>query len=98
MLQTHGPKALMVLGPSYGAYANSNPTHPISHPFHILGLDAFGALGAAPRSELHLTWIDNIQTVHPHLNGLQDYLDPNHSPNISVMKYRIHSDPVEYAQ
>ena len=96
LVQTYGPKVLTVFFPSYAAYAISNPTNPISHPFHLHGPRVFGALGAAPYSEIHLTQIDHIRTIYPHNSSIGLYLDPNNVPNLSITKYRIHSDPIEY--
>ena len=95
LTQTYGPKAISVLLPSYVAYANANPTHTVSHPFHTRGPREFGALGAAPHTEIHLAQIQHIQTVYPHLS-IESFTDPNGVPNISITKYRIHSDPAEY--
>lgn len=52
--QTFAPRVIAVLFPSYAAYSNANPTQPFSHLFHLHSPSEFGALGAAPNSEIHL--------------------------------------------
>jgi hypothetical protein len=96
LAQTYGPRAVTVFIPSYGAYSNANPTHPISHPFHLHGPREFRALGAALHSDNHLTQIDYIRTIHSHSRSIGLFLDSNGVPNLSITKYCIYSDTTEY--
>ena len=74
LFQTFAPRALMFFGPSYAVYANTNPTHSISHFYHRHGPKEFGVLGVAPHSEFHLTHIDHIWTVRPHDRSIEPFL------------------------
>jgi hypothetical protein len=87
---------LAVLLPSYAVYSNANPTQPFSNLFHLHGPSEFGVLGAVPNSEIHLIQIDHIRIIYPHNKNIGLFLDPNNIPNLSITKYRIHSDPTEY--
>jgi hypothetical protein len=97
-LETWGPKVLTVAIPTYITYANTNPTHEISHYFHLLGPKKLGALGAAPKSEIHLQQLDHLRTVHSGNLHLNHFCDKFGVPNLPKTIYAIHTDPEEYVK
>ena len=89
------PRAIAALAAAYIPYANTNPTHGISHMWHRHGPRYFGAHGAVAYSHLQVTTIDHLHAVHQY-ESLHQYLDHNGVPNTSLILYRIHSDPEMY--
>ena len=93
---TLGPRVAGVMVPSYTSYANLNPTHPISHPFHLHGPTLIGALGCAPASDQHLKFISHIKTVHGSGVDMMPFCTDSRVPNLSVIKVQIHTNIEEY--
>lgn len=89
------PRAALALIAGYIPYANANPTHLISHPWHRVGPRFLGAHGAISHSQLYVTTIDHLRTVHPS-GSLHLYLDYTGAPHNSLILFRIHSDPELY--
>lgn len=97
LAQTYGPKFVTVLLPSYAAYSTANPTHNYSYAYHRYGPTSLGALGAIAHSNVHLIQIDHLRTVYRY-QSLNSFLDADGVPNLSIIKFRIHSDVVEYVR
>jgi hypothetical protein len=97
LVQTYGLRLVTVLLPSYAGYSMQNPTSSFSHPYHLYGPKPLGALGAIAYSDVHLTQIDHLRTVYRD-QSLNLFLDANGVPNLSIMKFHIHSNPVEYVR
>lgn len=89
------PRAFGALTAAYIPYANTNPTHGISHMWHRHGPRYLGAHGAVSYSHLQVRTIDHMHAVHRY-ESLHPYLDHSGAPHTSLVLYRIHSDPELY--